>query len=90
MPGTLNGLYLWLCQRLLPRSAFTLVRPTLNVIFAARRPLTNLELYSCAVTRDSSLTYAEFTRNMTSLSRILMEGRDGTRILFHQVKYIIL
>lgn len=84
IPGTLNGLYLWLCQRLFPKKLFAKVQPILNVIFAARHPLTEMELYSCVFTRDTSLTFDEFHQNMGFLSKILIEGRDGTKIIFHQ------
>ena len=83
IPGTLNGLYLWLCQRLFVRKQFAKVQPILNVILAARRPLTDMELYSCAYTRNSSLTFEEFKRRMDLLSKLLIEGHDGTKILFH-------
>ena len=83
IPGTLNGLYLWLCQRLFIGRQFSVVQPVLNIILAARRPLTELELYSCALTRCTSLTFAEFRRRVDVLSKVLVESRDGTRILFH-------
>lgn len=83
IPGTLNGLYLWLCQRLFVRKQFAKVQPLLNVILAARRPLTEMELYSCAYTRNILLTLEEFKKRMELLSKVLIEGKDGTKILFH-------
>ena len=83
IPGTLNGLYLWLCQRLFIGHQFVIVQPVLNIILAARRPLTELELYSCALTRCTTLSFNEFRRCMEVLGKVLLEGRDGTRILFH-------
>jgi len=83
IPGTLNGLYLWLCQRLFVGRQFAAVQPVLNVILAARRPLTELELYSCAVTRAFSLAFVDFQHQMDVLRKVLLEGQDGTRILFH-------
>ncbi len=83
IPGTLNGLYLWLCQRLFVRKQFSKVRPILNVILAARRPLTEMELYSCAYTTNTALPLDEFQRRLRLLSKILIEGKDGTKILFH-------
>ena len=83
IPGTLNGLYLWLCQRLFVGRQFIRVQPILNVILAARRPLTEMELYSCAFTRDAVLALPEFRQRLDILSKILIEGRDGTKILFH-------
>lgn len=83
IPGTLNGLYLWLCQRLFVRKQFSRIQPILSVILAARRPLTEMELYSCAYTRDTTLTLADFQVQMTLLSKLLIEGSGGTKILFH-------
>ena len=83
IPGTLNGLYLWLCQRLFVGRQFAAVQPVLNVILAARRPLTELELYSCAVTRSSNLAFVDFQHQMDVLRKVLVEGHDGTRMLFH-------
>lgn len=83
IPGTLNGLYLWLCQRIFLGNQFERVLPILNVILAARRPLTEMELYSCMLTRNTTLTFEEFHERMEIVSKILIEGRDGTKILFH-------
>ena len=83
IPGTLNGLYLWLCQRLFVKKSFGKVQPVLNVILAARRPLTEMELYSCVYTRNGSLTFEEFKARLQLLAKILTDGRDETKILFH-------
>ena len=84
IPGTLNGLYLWLCQRLFLKHWFDVVRPILNVMFAARRPLTEAELYGCVYTQNINLTFEEFKANLNLLAKVLIEGREGTKILFHQ------
>ncbi|XP_035283105.1 ankyrin repeat domain-containing protein 50 [Anguilla anguilla] len=83
IPGTLNGLYLWLCQRLFVRKQFTKVQPILNAILAARRPLTVKELYHAVWTKNMALTMEEFQKKMDILSKLLVEGLGGTRILFH-------
>ncbi|KAG5848249.1 hypothetical protein ANANG_G00096470 [Anguilla anguilla] len=83
IPGTLNGLYLWLCQRLFARKRFAAVRPVLDAALAARRPLAVKELYRAAWTRDTALTMEEFRRKMDALSELLVEGAAGTRTLFH-------
>ena len=83
IPGTLNGLYLWLCQRIFKQKHFEEIRPIFNVILAARRPLTEMELYSCIFTRNGGLTVDEFHRQITSMSKVLIEGKDCTKILFH-------
>ncbi|KAG2465499.1 ankyrin repeat domain-containing protein 50 [Polypterus senegalus] len=83
IPGTLNGLYLWLCQRLFVRKQFAKVQPILNVILAACRPLTVMELYHAVWTKNISLTMEEFHRKLDILSKLLVDGLGNTKILFH-------
>lgn len=83
IPGTLNGLYLWLCQRLFVRKQFAKVQPILNVILAACRPLTLKELFHAVWTKNMTLTMEDFQKKMDILSKLLVDGPDGTKILFH-------
>lgn len=83
IPGTLNGLYLWLCQRLFVRKQFNKVQAILNVVLAARKPLTEEQLYQCVWTRNPNLSWEEFRKRLGLLSKVLIEGKGGTKILFH-------
>nr|XP_023690125.1 ankyrin repeat domain-containing protein 50-like [Paramormyrops kingsleyae] len=83
IPGTLNGLYLWLCQRLFVRKQFAKVQPILNVMLASCRPLTVKELYCAVWTKNMTLTMEEFQKKMDILSRVLVNGLGNTKILFH-------
>lgn len=83
IPGTLNGLYLWLCQRLFVRKQFSKIQPILNVILASRKPLTEEQLFSCVQTSNFSLTKEDFDKRMALLSKILIEGDGDSKILFH-------
>ncbi|KAF7698342.1 ankyrin repeat domain-containing protein 50 [Silurus meridionalis] len=83
IPGTLNGLYLWLCQRLFVRKQFIKVQPILSVILAACRPLTVKELYHAVWTKNMTLTMEEFQKKLDILSKLLVDGLGGTKILFH-------
>ncbi|XP_077135213.1 ankyrin repeat domain-containing protein 50 isoform X1 [Ranitomeya variabilis] len=83
IPGTLNGLYLWLCQRLFVRKQFAKVQPILNVILAACRPLTTTELFHAVWTKNMSLTNEDFQRKLDVLSKVLVDGLGNTKILFH-------
>lgn len=83
IPGTLNGLYLWLCQRLFVRKQFSKVQPLLNVILAARKPLTVEQLYQSVWTKSTNLMWEEFQKRLALLSKVLIDGRNGTKILFH-------
>ncbi|KAG0420742.1 hypothetical protein HPB47_003316, partial [Ixodes persulcatus] len=82
IPGTLNGLYLWLCQRLFLRRQFPKVQPILHVLLAARKPLTIDDVFLCLWTRNQELTREDFGRRLGLLSRVLVE-QDGSLLLFH-------
>ncbi|XP_052010565.1 LOW QUALITY PROTEIN: ankyrin repeat domain-containing protein 50 [Xyrauchen texanus] len=83
IPGTLNGLYLWLCQRLFVRKQFAKVQPILNVILAACRPLTLREIYHAVWTKSMTLTMEDFHKKMDILSKLVVDGLGSTKILFH-------
>ncbi|XP_035378908.1 ankyrin repeat domain-containing protein 50 [Electrophorus electricus] len=83
IPGTLNGLYLWLCQRLFPRRLFVHVRPLLNTLLASPQALTPEQLYTAARTRDLCLTREDFQSKMHALAPLLVDGPVGTKLLFH-------
>ncbi|XP_077983661.1 uncharacterized protein LOC144438494 [Glandiceps talaboti] len=83
IPGTLNGLYLWLCQRLFVRKQFTKIQPILNVMLAAKRPVGDPELYAATRTRNTTLTQEEFDKRIEMMSKILVKSKDNSRIIFH-------
>lgn len=83
IPGTLNGLYLWLCQRLFVRKQFNKVQSILNVILASRKPLTEEILFQCVWTRNTNLIWEDFQKRLGLLSKVLIEGKGGTKMLFH-------
>ncbi|XP_061579044.1 ankyrin repeat domain-containing protein 50 [Cololabis saira] len=83
IPGTLNGLYLWLCQRLFPRGLFVYVRPLLNVLLAAPRPLTPQQLFTAVWTQDTLMNIHDFQKKLQTLSPLLIDGPGSTKLLFH-------
>ncbi|XP_067372481.1 ankyrin repeat domain-containing protein 50 isoform X2 [Channa argus] len=83
IPGTLNGLYLWLCQRLFPRGLFIYVKPLLNVLLAAPRPLTTEQLFTAVWTQDTLLSFQDFQDKLQTLCPLLIDGPGGTKLLFH-------
>lgn len=84
IPGTLNGLYLWLCQRLFSRKQFTKVQPLLNVILAAKLPITQDILYKSVRTACISMTVDDFNRRLYLLRRVISVSRTGALMFFHQ------
>ncbi|XP_029981407.1 ankyrin repeat domain-containing protein 50 [Sphaeramia orbicularis] len=83
IPGTLNGLYLWLCQRLFPRGIFIYVRPLLNILLAAPKPLTPQQIFTAAWTHDTMLSLQDFQNKLRTLAPLLIDGPGGTKLLFH-------
>ncbi|KAM3955505.1 LOW QUALITY PROTEIN: uncharacterized protein ACR2FA_010574 [Aphomia sociella] len=84
IPGTLNGLYLWLAQRLFHGRRFTKVRLLLDVLLAARCGVTEEMLYKCLLTKEYSVTREDFNRRLHLLRRILvMERSTGYLAIFH-------
>ncbi|KAK6633628.1 hypothetical protein RUM44_004235 [Polyplax serrata] len=83
IPGTINGLYLWLCQRLFHRKHFAKVQPLLNVILASRKPLTISEIFDAVWTSNTQMTRPEFNKRLHLLRRVVRLNSDGTVLLFH-------
>lgn len=83
IPGTLNGLYLWLSQRLFNRKQFTKVQPLLNVILAAKCPLTHDLLYDIVKAYYPNMSPESFNKRFDLLRRILIISKHGTIRLFH-------
>ncbi|XP_018612889.2 ankyrin repeat domain-containing protein 50 [Scleropages formosus] len=84
IPGTLSGLYLWLCQRLFPRMLFSQVQPLLSILLAAPRPLTPDQLYRAVWTGNTTLSFAQFKHQLDLLSVLLADGPGDTKVLFHR------
>nr|XP_032525630.1 ankyrin repeat domain-containing protein 50 [Danaus plexippus plexippus] len=85
IPGTLNGLYLWLAQRLFHGRRFNKVRLVLDVLLAARCGVTEDMLYKCLLTKEYSVTREDFNRRMHLLRRIVSVDRStGFVAIFHR------
>ncbi|XP_066257922.1 ankyrin repeat domain-containing protein 50 isoform X2 [Euwallacea similis] len=83
IPGTLNGLYLWLCQRLFNRRQFAKVQPLLNVILAAKCALNDALLFDIIKVNNSKITIEDFRKRFNLLKKVLVMSKNGTIRLFH-------
>lgn len=83
IPGTLNGLYLWLCQRLLTAKHFAKVRPLLNIILASEKALTEEEVSNILVSCEKNMSKDDLRRRLQVGRRVLITGPDLTLRPFH-------
>ncbi|KAJ8916077.1 hypothetical protein NQ315_010945 [Exocentrus adspersus] len=83
IPGTLNGLYLWLCQRLFNRRQFAKVQPLLNVILAAKCALSESLLYDIIKVSNAKMTHEDFKKRFHLLRRVIVVSKSGAIRLFH-------
>ena len=85
IPGTLNGLYLWLCQRLFTRRGWNKAQPLLGCLLAARHPPTVDELFALSSTIDVKMSRSDFKKRMHTIKKLIVPaGSDGSgRTVFH-------
>ncbi|XP_049824316.1 ankyrin repeat domain-containing protein 50 isoform X2 [Aethina tumida] len=83
IPGTLNGLYLWLCQRLFNRRQFAKVQPLLNVILAAKCALNESLLHDIIKVYNPKITHEDFKKRFGLLKRVIVVSKSGIIRLFH-------
>lgn len=83
IPGSLNGLYLWLCNRLYTEEQFNQMRLILNVILASQKPLEANQLYQAVWTRNSSISMEEFQNILASMSYMVVNIEDSKCIFHH-------
>jgi len=83
IPGTLYGLYLWLCQRLFTKKQFSKVQPILCILLASRKPMFEDEVFECLKARQTTLSKEDFAKRMHVLRRVLIVSPDNHQILFH-------
>ncbi|OQR66964.1 ankyrin repeat domain-containing protein 50-like, partial [Tropilaelaps mercedesae] len=88
IPGTLNGLYLWYCQRLFgSKMEFdSQVRPLLCLLLTATKPVPFEDVYQCLWGWDSELTREGLLKTLKRLSKIVSPSSQHRRRLriFHQ------
>ncbi|KRY43172.1 Ankyrin repeat domain-containing protein 50 [Trichinella spiralis] len=83
VPGTLNGLYLWMCDRLFDtEQPYTTVRTIFSVLLASRQPISLRQLYQCVCTADTSLSWAQFLVAVKRVARLLWTD-ESMCLLFH-------
>lgn len=83
IPGTLNGLYLWLCQRLFAEDLYCgNLRPILEILLAAKKHLTFNELFNVVKLVDTNINEKGLQTNLETLSAVVLQ-EDNTCQIFH-------
>ncbi|KAF7232728.1 hypothetical protein EG68_09224 [Paragonimus skrjabini miyazakii] len=78
IPGTLNGLFLWLCKMLFTKnnstsfSTFEAVRPILEVLLASEQTLSEADLYSILAVVQPGCTKTIFQNQLNLLDKVLV------------------
>lgn len=83
IPGTLNGLYLWMCQRLFTKKQLAKVGCIMSVLLASRKPLLEEELFLALQMRNKALTREDFKKRMQVLKRVVVKLNTGYVVIFH-------
>ncbi|CAB3979438.1 Ankyrin repeat domain-containing 50 [Paramuricea clavata] len=84
IPGTLNGLYLWLCQRLFTEDAYnTHLRPILETLLATKQNLCFNDLISIIkLVNDGVINEKDVQDSLDTLSPMLVQ-EDGSYHFVH-------
>lgn len=83
IPGSLSGLYMWLCNRLFTEEQIEKIRSVLNVILAAQRPLNDSEMFEAVWTKDTELTMEEFLETLDLMSHHILTEQNGAKSISH-------
>lgn len=86
IPGTLNGLYLWLCQRLFSGRQFCQVQTLLNGILASPSPISPSQLHRAVWTKQmKGWSTEDFNKVLESISSLLRPAgvSRSCLVLFH-------
>lgn len=84
IPCTLNGLYLYICQRSFNKKQYGKVRPILNVLLACADFVDTQFVLNCLRTQNYTIDQAEFDKRIATMKYVLAFNADGTKIkIFH-------
>ena len=82
IPGTLNGLYLWLCLKQFNKKNFAKVRPLVNILLASDT-LSEAELYEVVSIAGAVSSQETFQKYMCQLRPLLARSQPSAAQLYH-------
>lgn len=85
LPCSLNGLYLYICQKSFNKKQFNKIRPILNVLLAIPQAFVDKEfVFNCLRTQNYSIDEAEFEQRLEVMRHVLVFDKDGQMLrIFH-------
>lgn len=84
IPCTLNGLYLYICQKSFNKKQYHKVRPILNILLACVGEVEINVVYNCLRMNNFTIDKNEFEKRLKLLSHIIIYDRSETKIkVFH-------
>ncbi|XP_061402780.1 uncharacterized protein LOC133338630, partial [Musca vetustissima] len=84
IPCTLNGLYLYICQKSFNKKQYMKIRPVLNVLLASSGYVDKLFLFNCLRTHNYTIDNEEFEKRLHLMKNILLYDSDQKRLkIFH-------
>lgn len=82
IPCTLNGLYLYICQKSFNKKQYTKIRPILNVLLACSGFVEQLFVLNCLRAHNYSIDADEFDKRIHYMQNILLFSGNKIKI-FH-------
>ena len=76
IPGTLNGLYLWLCLKQFNKKNFAKVRPLVNILLASNS-LSETELYEVVSIAGTVSSQETFQKYLTQLRPLMAKYKEA-------------
>ncbi|XP_017141224.1 ankyrin repeat domain-containing protein 50 isoform X2 [Drosophila miranda] len=84
IPCTLNGLYLYICQKSFNKKQYMKIRPLLNVLLASSGYVDKLFLFNCLRTHNYAIDCQEFEKRLQLMRNILAYDANAQRLkIFH-------
>lgn len=84
IPCTLNGLYLYICQKTFNKKQYTKIRPILNILLACSDFVELTFLLNCLRTQNYTINEAEFDKRIETMRYILEFSPERTKVrIFH-------
>ncbi|XP_058058965.1 ankyrin repeat domain-containing protein 50 [Anopheles bellator] len=71
IPCTLNGLYLYICQKSFNKKQYNKIRPILNVLLVCNSYVDKLFIYNCLRTHNYTLEMEDFERRLELMRNIV-------------------